>query len=289
MHKDYVYYPGCALKTGAKHYDESVVSVFEKLGIHMKELEDWNCCGATAYFSVDEKMALAISGRNLALAVKEGKDIVAPCAGCYLTLRKSLEFLNTKPEKVEKIIKELEGMGGNFPIQIRVRHPLEVLINDYGLEKISEKVKRNLNGIRIACYYGCQLVRPFTDFDVPDYPVSLDNLMALTGAEVVNYSPKTRCCGGSLTGTIEEVGLRLNYILLKEAKKEKADAIVTICPLCQFNLEVYQNRIIKKYKEDIKLPIFYFTQILGLALDIPEKNLGFSRSLVHLNEFFARL
>ena len=286
---EYTYYPGCSIKGSAKHYEESLLSVFNVLGIKMQELDDWNCCGATAYFSVDEKMAIAISGRNLALADKKGNDIVAPCAGCYLTLRKSLEFLNTKPEKVKGIIKELEQIGGNFPIRIKVRHPLEVLINDYGLEKIKEKIRKSLNGLRIACYYGCQVVRPFTDFDDPDYPTSLDNLMALTGAEVVNYSPKTRCCGGSLTGTIEEVGLRLNYILLKEAKKEKADAIVTICPLCQFNLEVYQNKIIKKYNEDIEMPIFYFTQILGIGLDIPYKKLGFSRSLVSLNDFWARL
>ncbi|MCP2605786.1 heterodisulfide reductase-related iron-sulfur binding cluster, partial [Candidatus Aminicenantes bacterium AC-335-O07] len=130
---------------------------------------------------------------------------------------------------------------------------------------------------------------PFTDFDDPDYPTSLDKLMELTGATPVDYSPKTRCCGGSLTGTLEEVGLRLNYILLREAKKKNADVIVTLCPLCQFNLEIYQDKIVKKYGEDIRVPIFYFTQILGLALDIPIKELGFSRSVIPLNEFFARV
>ena len=288
MH-EYTYYPGCSIKGTAKHYEESLISTFNELGIKMKELDDWNCCGATAYFSVDEKMAIAISGRNLALAQKEGKDIVAPCAGCYLTLRKSLEFLNNSPEKAGKIVKELKEIGGEFPFTIRVRHPLEILINDYGLDEIKKKIKRDLKGLRVACYYGCQVVRPFTDFDDPDYPTSLDRLMEITGAIAVNYSPKTRCCGGSLTGTVEEVGLRLNYILLKEAKKENADVIVTICPLCQFNLEMYQDRIIKKYGEDIKIPIFYFTQILGIALDIPVKELGFSRSVIPLNDFWARI
>ena len=259
---EYTYYPGCSIKGTAKHYNESLISTFNALGIKMEELDDWNCCGATAYFSVDDKMAIAISGRNIALAQKQGKDIIAPCAGCYLTLRKSLEFLNNSPDKFEKLIRELAIIGGEFPFNIKVRHPLEVLINDYGLEKIKEKIKKNLGGLRIACYYGCQVVRPFTDFDDPDYPTTLDKLMELTGATAIDYSPKTRCCGGSLTGTLEEVGLRLNYILLKEAKKKNADAIVTLCPLCQFNLELYQDKIVKKYGEDIRMPIFYFTQIV---------------------------
>jgi len=148
-------------------------------------------------------------------------------------------------------------MNSSTVKRLKVKHPLEVLIHDIGLKKIMEKVKSPLTGLKVACYYGCQLVRPFTDFDDPDYPVTLDNIMEAIGAEPVEFSAKTRCCGGSLTGTIEEVGLRLNYI--KEAKKKGADVIATICPLCQFNLEITQNRIVKKYKEDIRMPVLYFS------------------------------
>ncbi|MFQ5721020.1 MAG: heterodisulfide reductase-related iron-sulfur binding cluster, partial [Candidatus Aminicenantales bacterium] len=137
--------------------------------------------------------------------------------------------------------------------------------------------------------YGCQLVRPYTDFDDPDYPVTLDKIMEAIGAEPVKFSAKTRCCGGSLTGTIEEVGLRLNYILLREAKKKGADVISTICPLCQFNLEITQNRIVKKYKEDIKMPVLYFSQLMGLAFGIPKEDLGFSRSIISLKPMWERL
>ena len=286
---DYIYYPGCSLKGNSKHYEESILPIFKEIGMELEELEDWNCCGATAYFSVDDTMATAICGRNLSLAEKTGKDIIAPCPGCYLTLRKSNDLLQTQTAKAQKILKDLEKNGCEYHGKVKVKHPLEVLIHEIGLKKIMEKVKNPLSELKVACYYGCQLVRPFTDFDDPDYPVTLDHIMEAIGAEPVEFSAKTRCCGGSLTGTIEEVGLRLNFILLKEAKKKGADVIATICPLCQFNLEITQNRIVKKYKEDIKMPILYFSQLMGLAFGIPKEDLGFSRSIISLKSMWEKL
>lgn len=286
---EYIYYPGCSLKGGSRHYEESILPVFKEIGMELEELEDWNCCGATAYFSVDDTMAAAICGRNLSLAEKSGKNIIAPCAGCYLTLKKSNVFLTSERPKAQKILEDLRKTGCEYNGKVKVKHPLEVLTNDIGLEKIMEKVKSPLSGLKVACYYGCQLVRPYPDFDDPDYPISLDNLMKAIRAEPVAYSAKTRCCGGSLTGTIEEVGLRLNYILLKEAKKKGADVISTICPLCQFNLEITQNRIVKKYKDDIRMPVLYFSQLMGIALGIPKEDLGFSRSIISLNSMWEKL
>lgn len=285
----YAYYPGCSLKGNSKHYEESILPVFKEIGMPLQELDDWNCCGATAYFSVDDTMAVAICGRNLSLAEKLGKNIIAPCAGCYLTLKKSNKFLMSEKEKAQKILKELKNAGLEYNGRVRVKHPLEVIIQDIGLEKIKERVTKKLLGLKVACYYGCQLVRPYTEFDDPDYPTTLDSLMAAIGAEPVNFSAKTRCCGGSLTGTIEEVGLRLNYILLKEAKKKGADLISTICPLCQFNLEALQDKIVKKYKDDIKMPILYFSQLMGLALGIPKEDLGFSRSIIPLRTLWEKI
>jgi heterodisulfide reductase subunit B2 len=285
----YVYYPGCSLKGNSKHYEESILPVFREVKMPLQELEDWNCCGATAYFSVDDSMAAAICGRNLSLAEKLGKDIIAPCAGCFLTLKKSNKFLAGGSEKAQKILSALEKAGCSYGGKVDVKHPLQILSQDEIFEKIKSKVTRPLTGLRVACYYGCQLVRPFTDFDDPDYPLSLDRLMAVTGAEPVDYSGKTRCCGGSLTGTIEEVGLRLNYILLKEAKRKGANVIVTICPLCQFNLEVLQDKIVKKYKEKVTIPILYFSQLLGLALGLPKQDLGFSRSIIDLKPMWEKI
>ena len=243
--REYIYYPGCSLKSSSKHYEESILPVFKELGMPLEEMEDWNCCGATAYFSVDDTMAAAICGRNLSLAEKTGKDILAPCAGCYLTLKKSNKFLISENQNAQKILNDLKNVDCEYKGTVKVVHPLEFLIKEFGLDKVREKVTNKLTGLKVASYYGCQLVRPYTDFDDPDYPVHLDNLMEAIGAEPVDYAAKTRCCGGSLAGTLEEVALKLNYVLLKEAKKKGADAIVTICPLCQFNLEVNQDKIVK--------------------------------------------
>lgn len=285
----YIYYPGCSLKGNSKHYEESILPVFKEIDLPLAELEDWNCCGATAYFSVDDTMAAAICGRNLSLAEKQKKDIIAPCAGCFLTLKKSNKFLSSGTEKAQIILTSLEKAGCGYGGKVDVKHPLEVLVQEESLKKIKAKVTRPLKGLRVACYYGCQLVRPFTDFDDPDYPTSLDKLMAAVGAEPVDFSAKTRCCGGSLTGTIEEVGLRLNYILLKEAKRKGADVVVTICPLCQFNLEVLQDKIVKKYKDDITIPILFFSQLIGLALGLSKDDLGFSRSIIDLRPMWGKI
>jgi heterodisulfide reductase subunit B len=285
----YAYYPGCSLKAGSKHYEESLLPVFKEIGMELKEIEDWNCCGATAYFSVDDTMAAAICGRNLSLAERSDKNIMAPCAGCFLTLKKSNAFLTSGGAKAKKIRNDLKKVGCEYQGKVEVKHPLEVLVKEIGLKKIMEKVTNPLSGLKVASYIGCQLVRPYTDFDDPDYPVTLDNLMEALGAEPVDYSAKTRCCGGSLTGTIEEVGVRLNYILLKEAKKKGADVVVTVCPLCQFNLEVMQSKIEKKYKDIVKMPILYFTQLMGLALGIAKEDLGFSRSIIPLKAMWEKL
>lgn len=285
----YVYYPGCSLKGNSKHYEESILPVFREIGMPLDELQDWNCCGATAYFSVDDSMAAAICGRNLSLAENLNKDILAPCAGCYLTLKKSNKFLASGTEKAQKILIALDKAGCSYGGQVKVKHPLEVLVQDDRLDKIKARVTRPLKGLRVACYYGCQLVRPYTDFDDPDYPMSLDRLTAAIGAEPVDFSGKTRCCGGSLTGTIEEVGLRLNYILLKEAKRKGADVISTICPLCQFNLEILQDKMVKRYKDNVSMPILYFSQLIGLAMGLSKEDLGFSRSIIDLKPMWEKI
>lgn len=286
---DYIYYPGCSLKGGSRHYEESLLPVFKGIGMELQEMDDWNCCGATAYFSVDDTMAAAICGRNLSLAEQTGKDIMAPCAGCFLTLKKSNELLKGQSDIAKKIRTELKNSGCEYKGTRDVKHPLQVITDDIGLKSIKARVRTKLTGLKVACYYGCQLVRPYTEIDDPDYPVILDNLMEAIGAEPVNYSAKTRCCGGSLTGTIESVGLRLNYILLKEAKIKGADVITTICPLCQFNLEILQGKMLKEYKEDVRMPVLYFSQLMGLALDIPKEDLGFNRSIISLDKMWAKL
>lgn len=287
--KEFAYYPGCSLKSGSKHYEESLLPVFEAIGVPLHEVEDWNCCGATAYFSVDYDMAEAICGRNLSIAEKDQRDVIAPCAGCYLTMKKSNHFLQSGNAKAKKILGDLKKVGCEYKGTIDVVHPVEVLTKEVGLDALKEKVTRPLTGLKVASYYGCQLVRPYTDFDDPDYPTSMDAIMEAMGAEAVDYPVKTRCCGGSLSGVLEDVSLNLNHILLKEAKRQGADVIVALCPLCLFNLEINQGKIVKKFGEDVRMPILYFTQLMGLALGIAKEDLGLSRSIISLDGMWAKL
>jgi heterodisulfide reductase subunit B len=287
--KEFAYYPGCSLKSGSKHYEESLLPVFKAIGVPLHELDDWNCCGATAYFSVDESMAEAICGRNLSIAEKDQRDIIAPCAGCYLTMKKSNNFLKSGHTKAKKIMGDLKKVGCEYKGTVDVIHPVEVLTKEVGLDALKDKVTRPLTGLKVASYYGCQVVRPYTDFDDPDYPTSMDALMTAIGAEAVDYPVKARCCGGSLAGVMEEVSLGLVYPLLKEAKRKGADVIVTLCPLCQLNLEINQDKICKKHNDDVKIPILYFTQLMGLALGIAKEDLGLSRSIISLDGMWAKL
>ncbi|MBN1586724.1 MAG: CoB--CoM heterodisulfide reductase iron-sulfur subunit B family protein [Candidatus Omnitrophica bacterium] len=279
----YSYYPGCSLKGTGKAYEESVLAIFETMGVEANEIDDWNCCGATAYMGVDESMAFGLAGRNLALAEREGAtDVVVPCNACYLSLNKANKYIEEYPQVKEKTDKALAAGGLKYGGSLKVRHPLDVFVNDIGLSRIKDAVKTPLKDLKVAPYYGCQIVRPYAAFDSQRNPTSMDQLLDVLGADVVDYPLKTRCCSGSQTGSLPEVGLRLVYILLKEAKRRGADVIVTICPLCQFNLESYQDEVSKRYKEDLAIPILYFTQVMGLALGLSAQKVGLTRNLVHV-------
>jgi heterodisulfide reductase subunit B len=278
--KGYAYFPGCSLSSTGVAYDESVRTLFRLLDIKLEELDDWNCCGATSYMSIDEGSAFLLSARNLSLAHQMGAtELLAPCAACYLVLRKTQDYVEHHPEVGNKVAQSLKRAGLVQLDGVRVRHPLEMLYNDVGVARIKSLTKRPWRGGRIACYYGCQAVRPYDEVDKPHNPMRMDELLGAIGAPTVDYSLKTKCCGGSLTGTLHEVGLRLNYILLKEAARKGAEAIVTMCPLCQFNLDVYQAEISKQSGERFDMPVLYFTQVLGWALGGERRELGLQRSI----------
>ncbi len=276
----YTYFPGCSMNGQAVAYDESLRTLFRTLGVGLQPLDDWNCCGATSYMSIDEGSAFALSARNFSLAKQAGVDeLLAPCAACYLVLRKTQDYIQRYPEIRKHVSESLRA--ANLPIvdSIAIRHPLEVLYNDFGLERIRSKVTRKWQGGPVACYYGCQAVRPYYEVDKPVDQTRMDELLEAAGIPTVPYSLKTKCCGGSLTGTIPQVGLRLNAILLKEAVRKGAQAIVTLCPLCQFNLDAYQSEIRKQTHQDLDVPVFYFTQLLGWALGGDPRDLGIQRGI----------
>ena len=283
----YLYYPGCSLKGTGRAYEESLLSAFKALEMPLKELDDWNCCGATAYMSVSELKAFALSARNFALAERQNEDngpvdMVVPCAACYLGLNKAKRYLEEHANLGRTVNRALQAGGLEYEGKVNVRHPLDTLVNDFGIDKITERVIRPLEGLKVACYYGCQLVRPFAEFDDQHDPTTMDVIVRALGGEAVDWPLKTRCCGGSLTGTVEEVGQRLSYILLHEAKKRGSDVIITACPLCQFNLECYQSKIGRKYGNGNQIPVVYFTQLMGVAFGLGQKESGMQRLFVRM-------
>jgi heterodisulfide reductase subunit B len=291
----YSYFPGCSLKGTGRAYEESLLPVMKELGAELEELDDWNCCGATAYMAVDEVKACVMASRNLAIAEKAGhKELLAPCSACYTVLNKTKHYLHESPS-VEAVIQTALKQanltyGGNVP----VRHPLDVLVNDIGLDEIKKHVKQPLKGLKVAPYYGCQIVRPYSTFDDQYNPTTMDRLLEAIGCTIVTYPLKTRCCGGSLTGTLPEPGVLCSYILLKEAVKRGANVVATVCPLCQFNLDCYRDKMAAKWGDEtipdpnnpearipvgphLNLPVVYFTQLMGLAFGMSEKELGLHR------------
>jgi len=276
----YSYFPGCSLKGLGRAYEESLLPVLKHLGVELQELEDWNCCGATAYMAVDEAKACVLAARNLALAEKSGyPQILAPCAACYLVLNKTMHYVHDYPAIKATVDRALGTVGLKFRGDIPVRHPLDVLINDVGIEALKQKVCKPLKGLKVACYYGCQLVRPYATFDDQYNPTSMDRLLESLGASTIRYPLKTKCCGGSLTGTVPEAGIRLAYILHSEARKRGADCIATVCPLCQFNLDGYHSQVRAQYGE-VLVPAVYFTQLMGLAFGLSEQDLGLKRAAI---------
>ncbi len=280
---DYLYYPGCSLEGAARQYDESLRAVFAALGLGLKPLEDWNCCGATMYMSVDETTSLAISARNLALAGRDGeRELVAPCSACYTVLLKTNRFLRESAELRQKVDRLLGEAGLSYELNVRVRHPLDVLVNDVGIEQIARSATRRLDGLRFAPYYGCQIVRPERGFDDREFPESMDRLFAALGAAPVYFPMKTRCCGGMLMTTFPEVCLELVKELLACAAENGAECILTTCPMCQVNVEAYQDRVNKAFGTHYQMPVLFFTQLLGLALGCGEDALGLGRNLIPL-------
>ncbi len=285
---DYAYYPGCSLETAASPYDKSVREVFKALGINLHEIEDWNCCGATMYMSVNNTVAYSISARNLAIARKMGMDVCAPCSSCFTILQKTNRYIDWDPKEREKINQALAAANLVYDKPVAVRHPLDILVNEIGLDTIKAKVVNSLVGLKVAPYYGCQIVRPYGYFDDVDDPVTMDKLLQALGAEATHYPGKVRCCGGMLMTTEENIAVKLNLGLLQAAVDNGAEMIATACPLCQMNLEAYQNKINQAFGKNFNVPIVYFTHLVGVALGMSPAKMGLDKLLVSPDKLLAR-
>jgi heterodisulfide reductase subunit B len=281
----YAYYPGCSLEAGSAAYDKSVRAVVEKLGLQLDELDDWNCCGATEYFTQDELVATSVIARNLALVDPQHDQLVAPCAACYLNLKKVDKLMTEHPQMNRQINAALGAGGLGYKAgRVRIRHLLDVLYTDVGQEALRAKLVQPLTGLRVAPYYGCQVVRPFDDFDNPEYPMKMDEMFMWLGAEVVDYPVKSHCCGGHMTQLSEPMAFEMIRRLLQSAEDYRAHIILAMCPMCQLNMDAYQGRVNSYFNKNFHLPIVFFTQLLGVALGIDYRTLGFGKELVGAEE-----
>ncbi len=279
--KEYAYFPGCSLEKIAQSYHLSAIETTRKLGVELKELEDWNCCGATTYFHVDELLAYTLTARNLAMAEKEGLDLVAPCSACYKNSYFTNVYLQEDPELAEHVNFALEEDDLQYSGNISVKHLIEVFVHEVGLEEVKSKVTQPLDGLRVAPYYGCQIVRPKKNGEDIEQPQFFEDLLSAIGADPVEYYPlKIYCCGGSLILTSRRAALNMVRNLLQTAVDQEADVIATACPLCQVNLECYQNQVNQEFGTDLSVPVMYFTQLVGLAMGIDRKSLGIGKELV---------
>jgi len=285
----YQYYPGCSLEATALEYNLSTRAVMASLGVELMEIEDWTCCGASAADSTSYLLSLALPARNIAIAEKtdDVTDILVPCSACYLNLKKVEEKTRSEPEILEKINSILNEDQLQINGRIHVRHLLEVIVNDLGPESIRHNLKRALRGFRIAPYYGCQCLRPYVVFDDPEAPRSMEPLIEATGAEVHPWEMGGKCCGASHMNTEMSVGLELVTAILQRAKG--ADAIVTVCPMCQMNLEAYQQKISRMQNENLHMTVLYLPQLIGLALGLSEKDLRFDLNLSVSDSFRRKL
>ena len=284
----YAYFPGCSLEGTAIPYKLSIQAVSQVLEIELIELEDWNCCGASAYSSVDELASTCISARNLALAERTGLDLVTACSACYTTLNKANSSLKQYPQLKAQVDEVLAVVGLEYRGTARIRHLAQVLLEDIGCQAIASKVRQPLQELRVAPYYGCQLVRPYPGTNGTEFPDSLDRLMQCLGAEVTDFPLKTRCCGGSLIISQPEVALDLIRKLLDNAVHNGAQCLVTVCPLCQTNLDAYQGKAAARSRAHYRVPVLFFTQLVGLALGMNFRELGIDKLVVPAERLLAQ-
>ncbi len=282
--KEFAYFPGCSLEKLAQSYHNSALETTHSLDVELLELEDWNCCGATAYFHVDELLSYTLSARNLAMAEKMGLNLVAPCSACYKNSYFTNVHLKEDPDLAEHINYALEEDDLSYSGKVDVHHLMEVYVNEIGIDEIKSKVSHPLKGLQVAPYYGCQIMRPQKNKESIEDPHFFEDLISAFGAEPIDYPERLRCCGGSLILTSREAALNMVYILLKNAIDRGANVIATACPLCQINLECYQQQVNNEYGTKFSVPVMYFTQLLGLALGIPPKRLGIGKELVSTKE-----
>ncbi len=288
---DFSYFPGCTLHSSSEEYDISTKAVSKVLGINLIEIDDWNCCGAMALTSIDKTLAYAFPARNLAIAEKKGLELVAPCSACFYNLKKTSYALKEDKETRKEVNETLSKTGLKYLGKIEVHHLLDIIANKVGYEAIAEKVVKPLTGLKVVPYYGCLLVRPpkYVNFDDPEKPTTMDDLISTIGANPVPFDLKTMCCGGPILLTQKPTALKLSAKILIKAKDLGADCIILPCPLCHMSLDAMQRNIEAAFKVKLNLPVLFFTQLMGLALGLKPNELGLNRNVVNTKPLIKKI
>lgn len=285
--KVYSFFPGCSQVSSAEEYGVSAYEISGALGFHLEPLEDWNCCGASSAHMTDHLLSVALPGRDLALAKEEGRDLAVACANCYHNL-KSAQMALLSDEDLAKRVEEIIGMDPRF--EGRIPALLDIIMEEIGIKGVEERVKRPLEGLKPVSYYGCLMSRPrgMMEVDNPDNPQYMDMLLSALGAEVKPWSYKTDCCGGSLSLTQTGIVVQLVNRLFDAAEEAGANCIVTACPMCLANLEMRQSEERLRFRVEHDLPVFFFTELIGLSLGLEDAREWFSRHLVDPQPLLAK-
>jgi heterodisulfide reductase subunit B len=272
------YYPGCSLKSSAKEFDLSIRAVFQAMGVSLKEIPDWNCCGASAAHYLNEELAKALPYRNLVKAEEAGLNkIVSPCPACY----SHLQHTHEEALKDAHLADRLQTIvGKRYGGKTESKHLLDFIKEDIGLQQLKSSMKTSLKGLRVASYYGCLTRLPGVDLDDVENPVIIDEIIDALGGEPLDWSHKTECCGASLSVTRTEIALRLVRSILEAAQEKGAECIAVICPLCQSNLDTRQGDIFKRYGTLYDTPILYLSQLIGLTQGLGFSQLGIDRLII---------
>jgi len=296
--KKFTYYPGCSSQGSAAHLDKSLRAVAPRLGIELQELDDWNCCGASVgQIGGGYLPNTALTGRNLANAEKQAssQDILTGCAACYLNTHGGNEKIKEDVKLRSKVNEALGAADLSYDADLQVRHACEVLVNEVGLDAIKEQVTNPLTGLKVAGYVGCQTVRPFAatdgggDYDTYDDPEFLDNFVEACGAEAVDFDVKTSCCGGSVSVMSPDKTLHLIKTILQAAQDADADVIATPCPLCQTNVEMYQDQINKEFGTDFQIPVVFYSQIMAVAFGMDkDKDAALDQNTIKADKLIAK-
>jgi heterodisulfide reductase subunit B len=286
---NYLYYPGCSLTGTAREYNTSTAVLMAALGARLTELEKWTCCGASAAAATSHLLTDALPAVNLAIAeaMDAEQAVLVPCSACYLNLKRVENEVYGHAQRLADVNALLAETGLHLEGKARVRHLLDVLSRDVGAEALQRRVTRDLSGFRIAPYYGCQCLRPYPVFDDPEAPTSMEPLIQATGAAVHPWEEGARCCGASHMNTKMPVALERVYRILRAARG--ADAVVTVCPMCQMNLEAYQDKLAARYGEDLRITILYLPQLLGMSLGVSAQDLGVPLNLAVTLEFRQKM